>query len=235
MNQSTLSCCFCLLSGLAALLPSPLTEGTVYAAGLPAIGPGWAIALFGLGLLSMLIGPGVAPVSDRELVRRFQQSGNQLLLCQLIQRHRALLHHNLRRFGVDMTPEDFEQEMYLLLYDKLPKAGEVMNVRAWLSTIVRNRLRDLLRKEGSRQQYQHHCQGMPQSYDTRIDHLMDRQHLIALAFEAVNDKEAQCLKARYLGERSYEEVADTLGLSVKQVCGRLERGMKKMRQRVGPL
>jgi len=177
--------------------------------------------------------PGLNRQSDQVLVARFQQSGDQQALLQLISRHRELIHGHLHRFRVDLLPEDFEQELYLVLFEKLPYAGEIQNFRAWLSTLVRNRLRDMLRKQGSRQQYQHYCEQLPQSYDPRVEHALDRSTLVNMAFAAVNENEATCLRARYFGEQSYEEVADQLGLTVKQVCGRLERGMKKMRSTLG--
>jgi len=181
----------------------------------------------------MLMHPGLNRQSDRALVARFQQQGDQQALLQLMSRHRELIGGNLKRFRVDLTPEDFEQDLYLVLFEKLPQAGEILNFRAWLSTLVRNRLRDVLRKQGSRQQYQQYCEQLPQCYEQRVEHRLDRAALVDMAFSAVNEKEAVCLRARYFGEQSYEEVADQLGLTVKQVCGRLERGMKKMRSTVG--
>jgi RNA polymerase sigma-70 factor (ECF subfamily) len=192
---------------------------------------GW-VGLLGIGLLSMLVSPGLKPRSDQELVEAFQAHGDQRLLTLLLSRHRELIRGNLRRYRVDLAPEDFEQELYLMLYEKLPRAGEVLNFRAWLGTMVRNRLCDMLRRQGSRQHYESYCQLLPQSYEPSPEHRMDREALIGAAFAAVNDKEASCLRARYLGEQSYEEVAQELNLSIKQVCGRLERGMKKMRDQI---
>ncbi len=168
--------------------------------------------------------------SDRALVARFCQEADQVALHQLLRRHRGLVMTILQRFPLELELEDLLQELYLILYQKLPRTSEVRNFPGWLSIITQNYLRDRLRRHSSFLKYQSSQQGRPDRYEEYPETTLDRRTLVEAAFAQVNQAEATCLRLRFFHGMNYQEIADELGLTFKQVCGRLNRGMDKMRQ-----
>lgn len=169
-------------------------------------------------------------LSDQSLLARFQQQGDQKALSLLLMRHRALIQAMLNRFGQPLASEDFTQELYLVLFEALSEPREIRNFSAWLKTLIHHRLCDQIRRRSSRERYRADCQERPISYELTVDHALDRARLLQLAQAQVNAIEWECLYLRYFREMSYQEIADELGLTFKQVCGRLNRGLTKMRQ-----
>lgn len=173
-------------------------------------------------------------LSDHALFRRFQEQGDQSVLWLFLQRHRGLLQQQLRHFPLALCEEDFLQDMYLLLFEKIPRQEEVRYPKAWLNTLAFHRLCDLNRRRHTQQQYQSGLREGTRAEAPCWDHELDRRYLVDQAFRLVNAKEADCLSLRYQQEKSYQEIADILGLTHKQVCGRLDRGLRKMRQGLRP-
>lgn len=166
---------------------------------------------------------------DRALVARFCEQADQAALHQLLRRHRGLVMTILQRFPLDLDPEDLLQEIYLILHQKLPRTSEVRNFPGWLSIITQNYLRDRLRRQGSFLKYQSSQQDRSDSYEEHPETALDRRTLVEAAFAQVNEAEAICLRLRFFHDMSYREIADELDLTFKQVCGRLNRGINKMR------
>lgn len=171
---------------------------------------------------------------DQELLCRFQQNHDQAALQLLCQRHHGIIAHAVQRFGYPVSEEDFATDIYLTLYTKLPTCGEVRNFPAWLKTLTHNRLRDLLRREGSADKYRDYCmEHEPQSYEVSSAEMADLKAMVQWGLGQLSDQEAECLYLRYYGDMSYREIAEALGLTFKQVCGRIERGLRKLRQCFG--
>ena len=170
-------------------------------------------------------------LSDHALIERFRDRGDQQALRLLLDRYRSLTRTMLVRFDLPFTEADFHQELYLILFNALRKPQKIRNLPAWLKTLIHHRLCDLYRRQGSATAYVQHCQHrQPRSYEVDIPKSMDRRHLAQEAFSVLNANERECLYLRYYGGMSYQEIADQLGLTFKQVCGRINRGLAKMRQ-----
>jgi RNA polymerase sigma-70 factor (ECF subfamily) len=174
-------------------------------------------------------------LSDQALIARFQTQGDQQALLMLLQRHKAIPRAMVRRFGLPISPEDFVQDVYLILYDVLADHREIKNFPAWLKTLVHHRLCDRSRRLNNFQKFETHCQDQPTGYQSSVVEEMDRKQLAQVALTQVNADESDCLRLRYYGGMSYQEVADELDLSFKQVCGRLSRGLQKMRRNIAPV
>lgn len=169
-------------------------------------------------------------LNDQALVIRFVKQQDQRALLGLLQRHRSIISSALQRYQVDLTVEDMIHDLYLVLFDKLANCGDIRNFPAWLKTLVHNRLRDMIRKDGSRQKYVEYGKSLPQCYEARLDTSLDCQQIVDWAYTLVNEAEAECLVLRFGKDLSYKEIADELGLTFKQVCGRIDHGLGKMRR-----
>jgi len=173
-------------------------------------------------------------LNDSELVRRYQAHQEASVLELLLTRHKDTIAALSYRFGSrTSTSEDLQQDLFLILADKLPKASSVQNFRAWLSTLVRNRLIDEKRRGDSFDRYQNYQKQRPGFYQEALDSDMDEQKLVELAMALLNARERKCVRLFYLEGKTYHEIAEELGWTFRQVTGLMYRAMKRMRQGLG--
>ena len=171
--------------------------------------------------------------SDQHLIQQFLQNEDQNALYTLVKRHHGLIQTLQSSFKRNGNAEDFLHDVYLIVFERLPKVGMVKNFPAWLRMVVVNHLRDQFRRQAVVNKYENWQKLQPSSYRQDIDKTLDEEKLSDYAFAQVKDAEADCLYRQYMEGLSYQEIAEELDLSYKQVCGRIDRGMERMRKGFG--
>ncbi|RMG22382.1 MAG: sigma-70 family RNA polymerase sigma factor [Bacteroidetes bacterium] len=194
---------------------------------------------------------------DEELVARYQKTGNQLLICLLLQRHKAPIIGLSMRYLKDMDKVvDFCHRLYEKLVKKL-KDKEADNFQAFLLTVVKNMHKDDWDKHKVRERYQkEHPPKEAHSEENRyhfgLDNPLSQEKLLELRQKNVlSAMEYACMKL-YLQEMKSGEIArviDPAELGIKadndlteealyqlkkdKVYAAIERARRKLREHLG--
>jgi len=165
--------------------------------------------------------------NDEELLQQVLV-GNQNAFREIVDRYKAYVFAIiLNLLPASSDAEDIAQEVFLQVYRSLP-AYRSQNFKAWLGKITLNKTLDWKRSHSkySRQE------------DVNLDHLVDenacrapdivllqkenREHLDAILYQ-LPIVYSQVIQHYYFESRSYAEIAQTYGISVKTVESRLYR------------
>jgi RNA polymerase sigma factor (sigma-70 family) len=173
------------------------------------------------------------PAADGELIRRFAQDRDEAAFAALVDRHGPMVLATARRIvGDHHTAEDVFQATFLMLARRADRLHRPESLGAWLHRtahqLALTEVRTRVRRDPA---------AAPAPARMVGDPLAD---LSAREFVAILDAEIQRLPERLrqvlvlccLEGRSQEETAGLLGCSPDSVRGRLERGRRRLRDRL---
>ncbi|MFY3790290.1 RNA polymerase sigma factor [Ureibacillus sp. MALMAid1270] len=123
--------------------------------------------------------------------------------------------------------KDIAQETFIKCYENLAtfKGG---HFKAWLFRIAINQLIDFKRKNREEVRLLEETTSMqtPESY------MIDKEQTVLLQkwLETLDDKTHQIFVLKYASNCSYEEIAETLQITISEVRNRLHRTKKRLRE-----
>ena len=183
------------------------------------------------------------PPHDDDLLVRQCQQGSQGAFSEIVRRHQDSVYSIcVRMVGRPTEAEDLAQETFLRLYRSLDRFRPGARLRPWLHKIAMNLCLDALRKvkgatlsldepgEGPYEPRTPDRDAYPEDAALRRERRLDVQEAL---LRLPGDYRAP-LVLRYLGECSYQEIAETLGVPVSTVETRLFRGKKMLGQIMNP-
>lgn len=109
---------------------------------------------------------------------------------------------------------------------------EMETVRAYLYTTVRNAIIDLLRKREKQQRYIAYATLMSERYISN-EHLAehdDNVRLINKVLDEIGPPTSDILKACYIEEKKYKEVAEEMGVSIATVKKHMVKALRMIRE-----
>ena len=170
---------------------------------------------------------------DYALLRRIAR-GESAALAELIRRHQNRLYQLAYRFLKDsLEAEDALQEVFLKVYEHAFRFEPQGSVSAWLNRITANHCLNRLRSRVPQESLD--TAEAPEVRDHQASPLeaLEEQELsqrleALLAALPENQRRALILK-RFAG-LSYQEIADSLGLSVDAVDGLLKRARQFLKK-----
>jgi RNA polymerase sigma factor (sigma-70 family) len=175
--------------------------------------------------------PDYKNISEDELLARFYKDGNSDWLGILLERFTLLL------FGVCMKylkneelAKDTVQQVFLKALSEIPKY-RIDNIGGWLYQVARNMCLSNLRskKEWSDEEA---LQYIPQPEEMPVSLLLQKeQDIDRMKEELENLKEEQriCVALFYLERKSYNQIAEQTGYSVKQVKSHIQNGKRNLK------
>jgi len=195
-------------------------------------------------------------LSDEALITQYKQTGNQLIVCYLMQRYKsAILAISMSYLKSEEAVKDFTHDLFIKLV-KLLKQSEVQKFQSFLVTVVKNKHKDELSKFTTSKNYEnrpdHPSAFHPeQKQDFELDNPINAEALQKLKDEGeLSDMEHACL-SMYLDEFKSGEIAEHIDpkiLGIKQdelatytpqelltlkkekVYGAIERARRKLRR-----
>ena len=176
-------------------------------------------------------------LSDDALIKKYKQSDNNHYVGVLYMRYTHMV------FGVCMKylkNEHDAEDASVQIFEKLLKDlknFEVENFRGWLHQVTRNFCLMHLRKRQTLQkrtdEYTNSVKANVEYEDAShlLDENEDEKQLSALQL-AINELKAEqktCVELFFLKEKSYQEVADLTGFSMKQVKSYIQNGKRNLK------
>ena len=142
---------------------------------------------------------------------------------QLYQRHHRRVFGFLRQRGLSREEaEEVFQNTFIKIHQKRLRYDVSYPFQAWLFTITRSALIDFIRKKQQIHKIAQH-QNSNQAESVLTDELPH------LALDTLSEQEQTIIKERYFQEKSYEEIAESLGLSAENIRQKLSRSLKKLK------
>lgn len=167
---------------------------------------------------------------DRELVQR-AKDGDESAFCMLVERYqRPAYAVALSVTGGHEDAQDAAQESFLVALDRLEECRSPERFGGWLMTIVRNRSKNLVRRESLRA-----TDEVPPGTRSRIptpDRMAETRELRALLKQALMDLpevQRQIVLLHDLEGWKHREIADRLDLPCGTVRSHLHFARKALR------
>ncbi|MGB3849969.1 MAG: RNA polymerase sigma-70 factor [Tunicatimonas sp.] len=160
--------------------------------------------------------------------------GNQQALQQLFDRHYvALCRVALRLVHRSEVAEEIVQDVFVYLWEKRGDWQITTSVGAYLARAVRNRCLNHLKSRAARYDWSEEIQDYQHPVDTGPDDTLQVAELTAALERILPQLPEKCglvfSLIRY-EERSYQEVADQLGVSVKAIEYHMGKALRLIRQ-----
>lgn len=177
-------------------------------------------------------------LSDEELLVEYRLEGNNALVGELYTRYTHLV------FGVCMKylkNEADAQDMTLVIFEDLVEkllANEVEYFKSWLYQVSKNHCLMKLRKEKSvfKKEEAYKKTVLTDMESEQQEHLtleddkeLQLQQLEA-AVETLGKEQKRCVKMFFFEEKSYQQIAQETGYSLKQVKSYLQNGKHNLKK-----
>ena len=201
----------------------------------------------------------ILPVSDDELVRRFQESGDHGAFRALAERHLPSIRRLLLAVlnGDPEEAQDAEQEVLLAMYRRLESFKFQSSLRTFLYSLARNRAVDHLRRQRRHARTKERVRslgvtgmpdpassldprdpsesGLPPGYGDPLEQVLARERTDALwrAFASLPDGQRQMLLMKEVEGLGVDEIAAVMSLPEGTVKSRLHRGRARLARILG--
>lgn len=166
--------------------------------------------------------------SDERLIDLIR-AGNERAFEAVVDRYRAPLLRHCRRFLPDGRAEDAVQQTLVRAHSGIVAEVRPLRLKPWLFRIATNASIDMLRQPG----WAHEPLDPDVDGVERPDQAFERHEELRATIKAVKDlpqRQRDVIVLRELEGRSYEEIADELGLTggaVRQLLHRGRAGLRK--------
>ncbi|WNJ16014.1 sigma-70 family RNA polymerase sigma factor [Pontibacter sp. G13] len=176
--------------------------------------------------------------TDEELVEQYKSDGDEACMGELFQRYTHLVFLICMKYLKD--PSESE-DMSMRIFEKLMKdlkKYEVRTFKYWLHTVVRNqclihldkqkRIRE--KREDFQRSEAEHVESAP-VFDLlgEGDSKELQLQLMEQAITQLKDEQRVCVELFYLKQKSYQEVADETGYTLKQVKSYIQNGKRNLK------
>ncbi len=179
-------------------------------------------------------------LNDQELIRLFRQTGDDRYFKQLYDRYRHLVFFGcLGLLKEAEAAKDVSSEVWVQFYSAIERQ-KIYAVPALLAVIIRRKSYSFIRKSAARRRLlrfvaeelvgDRHCQlahESPNSYIIKAEEAASTAALAA-AIGLLPVQQQTCIRLFFYEGKSYREIADHTGYTLKQVKSYLQNGRRRL-------
>lgn len=178
---------------------------------------------------------GVLPQVDPGLLYRFRD-GDEIAFAEIYRLCAPALYHRIMRLLKDIdTTEEILQDVFLKLWEHRERIDPELGFRTYLYRIADNLAIDVFRKISRDRSLQKELWARSVGFCLQKEEafgITDHYQLVAEAIDTLPPKRKQILVFCKLEEKSYQEVAELMGISVSTVSNQLVRAVKDIKSYV---
>jgi len=176
--------------------------------------------------------------SDEELISRYKDNSDNHIISELFERYIHLM------FGVcikylknEEKSKDAVMQVFEQLFTKL-KTQEIQNFKSWIYTVSKNYCLMKIRHEQSvRKHKDEYTANVQQEFmeSNELFHQLNKEELddripkLKKGIEQLKTDQRRCIELLYLQDKSYKEVSDITGYSIKQVKSYIQNGKRNLK------
>ncbi|MEJ2881937.1 RNA polymerase sigma factor [Pedobacter sp. GR22-6] len=175
--------------------------------------------------------------TDQELVALLKQA-DRLAFTEVFNRYSPLLYkHTYNKLRSAAESEDIVQEIFAKLWGRHEELNEdALNLSAYLYTIARNAVFDLLRRKSHVDHYAASYGQFVEGNYVETDALVRERQLsaiIELEIAALPPRMREVFNLRRIENLSNKEIAERMGLSEHTVKDQMKKAIRTLKPRIG--
>ena len=177
--------------------------------------------------------------NDTQLIQRVLE-GDDTAFSALVRKYQKSVHALAwRKIGDFHIAEDITQETFLNAYQRLSTLNEPQRFSSWLYVITANHCSTWLRKKRLRTQSLENTSSAQLEKATYSRHVIAenerttaeaQREVVKKLLTKLQESERTVITLHYLGEMSYEEISEFLGISVAAIKNRLYRARRRLKE-----
>jgi len=180
---------------------------------------------------------------DHELIMAYRKEENPDIIAELFTRYTHLVYGIcLKYFDDKEEAKDAVMEIFEGLTEDLPEF-EIRNFKSWLFTVSKNHCLMALRKKkiihAAEESVAKNCEPEFMESPDELHHDILRrersENELISALNGLKDEQKLCLELVYLKEKSYHEVSEITGYSLKEVKSHVQNGKRNLKIKLEPL
>ena len=168
--------------------------------------------------------------SDEDLISLYKKEGASQAIGQLYERYGHLVMGTCMKYMKNqMDAEDVVMKIFEELGQKLMRF-EIQHFKSWLYQLTRNECLMILRKQKK---------DLPASLleqmsedPSELYQATEKELQLALlegTLTELKDEQRRCLELFFLKDRSYSEIAEEIGIDIKQVKSAIQNGKRNLK------
>lgn len=177
---------------------------------------------------------------DEELIIRYQATKNSELIAELFERYIHLVYGICLGYFRDRdTCKDAVMEIFESLFEKLLRF-QVKSFKNWLYAVSKNYCLMSLRREAIHKRIRYngdHIYQLLEETEKKEEselkglELTDSSNegILSHAIEKLNIEQNTCIRLLYLEEKSYKEISNLTGYSLKQIKSYIQNGKRNLK------
>ena len=143
-------------------------------------------------------------------------------------------HADLYRFAFALAKNesdaaDLTQQTFLALAKYQKQIREVGKVKTWLFTTLRREFLRNVREHTAHPQVEYRQEDHETVIESNALRFVDSRYILD-ALQTIEESYRSTLELFYLGDLSYKEISDVLGIPIGTVMSRLSRGKQELRR-----
>ena len=170
-------------------------------------------------------------MSDRELLDRFAKGGSEGAFRELVGRHIALVYSvALRHTGNPHHDEEISQAVFVILARRAESLGKSVVLSGWLYHTARLTAANFQRAEFRRirREKEAYMQSITRN-ETADEIWRELLPLLDRAMASLSAADRDCMVLRFFENKSFREVAETLGIEEGAAQRRASRSLERLR------
>lgn len=175
--------------------------------------------------------------SDTELIARYKDTGDINIPAHLYKRYTRFVFLVSMKY---LQNEELAEEAASRVFEKLLtelKNHDISFFKSWLYTVTRNECMMMHRKHSYRQKKQTEYENETDNFVEfqPADHLNDKEQkeeqiqALGKALEQLKEEQKKCVDLFYLKEKSYAEICEITGYSMKEVKSYIQNGKRNLK------
>ncbi len=175
-------------------------------------------------------------LEDRDLLSKAINEDQPLAASELFARYLTLVYGVCLKYMGNKTDADDEVMHVYELFIKKIKVHDVENVKSWLYVLTKNHCLGVLRKKKRNTEKFDQFVIM---YSEEKYHPLDSEELetdmlqLENCIKSLNELQGNCIKAFYYDKKSYEEIAEELGISWNKIRSNIQNGRRNLKKCLG--
>ena len=174
-------------------------------------------------------------MTDLEIIGRYKDKGDKQLIGELYKRYTHLVYGVCYKYLQNRDDcNDAVMQIFEELFDKLKK-HDISNFSSWLHSVARNHCLMKLRKKTPEKYHVEINENILENYvESEVEvHLNNKdnktdEEKLKEALSKLNPDQKKCVELFFLQEKSYNEVAQITGFTLKQVKSFLQNGKRNL-------
>ncbi|MDX1906818.1 MAG: sigma-70 family RNA polymerase sigma factor [Bacteroidia bacterium] len=189
--------------------------------------------------------PDISPDTDETLAQRYREKNDTAAAGVLFERYTGMVYLVCMKY---LREAEESEDMAMQIFEKLLtdlQKYEVRNFRYWLHAVIKSQCLAHLEKQKRIQHERLDQNGRvrPDMESAESDaHTWEGEttresQLVMLeqAISTLNEEQRRCLQLFYLEQKSYQEVSDSTGYTMKQVKSYIQNGKRNLQNHLGKM